>query len=153
MLTGAKRTYAAGTAWCSSATSSSTIAATSASGVAGQGPTHLVADRHGRMIATDTRGNQVLVFQPNPSGPPTQVGVVPQPGGPYGITYDAVRDRLWVASSGTNEVIGYDMTDPQPRPVARVATVQNPYTLGVDQVTGRLFVAGVTGGVIQVISP
>ncbi len=120
---------------------------------AGAGPTHLVADRHGRMIATDTRGNQVLVFQPNPSGPPTQVGVVPQPGGPYGITYDAVRDRLWVASSGTNEVIGYDMTDPQPRPVARVATVQNPYTLGVDQVTGRLFVAGVTGGVIQVISP
>lgn len=120
---------------------------------AGAGPTHLVADRHGRMIATDTRGNQVLVFQPNPSGPPTQVGAIPQPGGPYGITYDPVRDRVWVASSGTNEVIGYDMTAPQPKPVARVATVQNPYTLGVDQTTGRLLVAGVTGGVIQVISP
>jgi DNA-binding beta-propeller fold protein YncE len=120
---------------------------------AGAGPTHLVADRHGRMIATDTRGNQVLVFQPNPSGPPTQVGAVPQPGGPYGITYDPVRDRVWVASSGTNEVIGYDMTDPQPKPVARFPTVQNPYTLGVDQTTGRLFVAGVTGGVIQVLAP
>jgi DNA-binding beta-propeller fold protein YncE len=120
---------------------------------AGQGPTHLVADRHGRMIATDTRGNQVLVFAPNPTGPPTQVGAIPQPGGPYGITYDPVRDRVWVASSGTNEVIGYDMANPQPRPVARVATVQNPYTLGVDPTTGRLFVAGVSGGVLQVISP
>jgi DNA-binding beta-propeller fold protein YncE len=120
---------------------------------AGQGPTHLVADRHGRMIATDTRGNQVLVFAPSPTGPPTQVGAIPQPGGPYGITYDPVRDRVWVASSGTNEVIGYDMTNPQPRPVARVATVQNPYTLGVDPATGRLFVAGVSGGVIQVIAP
>ncbi len=120
---------------------------------AGAGPTHLVADRHGRMIATDTRGNQILVFQPNPSGPPTQVGAIPQPGGPYGITYDPVRDRVWVASSGTNEVIGYDMTTPQPRPVARVATVQNPYTLGVDPTSGKLFVAGVSGGVIQVIQP
>jgi hypothetical protein len=37
--------------------------------------------------------------------------------------------------------------------VARVATVQNPYTLGVDPTTGTLFVAGVSGGVIQVIQP
>jgi DNA-binding beta-propeller fold protein YncE len=119
----------------------------------GAGPTHLVADRHGRMIATDTRGNQVLVFQPNPSGPPVQVGAVPQPGGPYGITYDPNRDRLWVASSGTNEVIGYDMTTPQPREVARIATVQNPYTVGVDPTTGRLFVAGVSTGVVQIVDP
>ncbi|MDL5154562.1 YncE family protein [Actinomycetospora termitidis] len=117
----------------------------------GAGPTHLVADRHGRMIATDTRGNQVIVFQPNPDGPPTQVGAVPQPGGPYGITYDPVRDRVWVASSGTNEVIGYDMTDPQPREVSRIATVQNPYTVGVDPQTGRLFVAGVSTGVVQIV--
>jgi DNA-binding beta-propeller fold protein YncE len=119
----------------------------------GAGPTHLVADRHGRMIATDTRGDQVIVFQPNASGPPTQVGVVPQPGGPYGITYDPTRDRVWVASSGTNEVIGYDMTNPQPREVARIATVQNPYTVGVDPQTGRLYVAGVSTGVVQIVDP
>ncbi|GLZ52838.1 YncE family protein [Actinomycetospora sp. NBRC 106378] len=117
----------------------------------GAGPTHLVADRHGRMIATDTRGNQVLVFQPNASGPPTQVGAVPQPGGPYGITYDPVRDRVYVASSGTNEVIGYDMTNPQPREVARVATAQGPYTLGVDPTSGRLYIASVNTGVIQIV--
>lgn len=117
----------------------------------GAGPTHLVADRHGRMIATDTRGNQVLVFTATPQ--PREVARVAQPGGPYGITYDPVRDRLWVASSGTNEVVGYDMTQPQPREVLRLPTVQNPYTVGVDPQTGRLFVAGVSTGVIQILDP
>ena len=67
---------------------------------------------------------------------------MPQPGAPYGIAYDATRDRLWVASSATNEVVGYDMASNTPREVARVATVQNPYTLGVDATTGKLFIAG-----------
>jgi DNA-binding beta-propeller fold protein YncE len=118
---------------------------------AGVGPTHLVADRRGRMIATDTRGDAVRVFLPRPA--PRQVGLVPQPGGPYGITYDPTRDRLWVASSGTNEVVGYDMAAEQPREVQRIPTVQNPYTVGVDATTGRLFVAGVTGGVVQIVEP
>lgn len=116
---------------------------------AGDGPTHLVADKHGRMIAADTRGDAVRVFDTSPR----QLAEIAQPGGPYGITYDPTRDLLWVASSGTNEVVGYDMTDPMPREVKRVATVQNPYTVGVDATTGRLFVAGVTAGVVQIIDP
>lgn len=118
---------------------------------AGKGPTHLVADRHGRMIAADTRGDAIRVFEPLPT--PHQVGVATQPGGPYGMAYDPTRDRLWVTSSGTNEVVGYDMTDPTPREVQRIPTVQNPYTLGVDATTGRLFIAGVTGGVLQIVDP
>lgn len=116
---------------------------------AGEGPTHLVADKHGRYIAADTRGDAVRVFDTDPK----QVAEVAQPGGPYGIAYDPNRDRLWVASSGTNEVVGYDMTDPTPREVARIPTVQNPYTLGVDAQTGRLFIAGVTAGVVQIVEP
>lgn len=116
---------------------------------AGDGPTHLVADKHGRMIATDTRGDAVRVFDTEPR----QLAEIAQPGGPYGIAYDPTRDRLWVASSGTNEVVGYDMTDPTPREVQRVPTVQNPYTLGVDATTGRLFIAGVTDGVVQIVDP
>ena len=118
---------------------------------AGDGPTHLVADKHGRMIAADTRGNAVRVFAPLPT--PHQVGEIAQPGGPYGIAYDRTRDLLWVASSGTNEVVGYDMSEPTPRQVKRIPTVQNPYTLGVDATTGRLFIAGVTGGVVQIVDP
>ncbi|WP_428338584.1 YncE family protein [Mycobacterium sp.] len=116
---------------------------------AGAGPTHLVADRHGRMIAADTRGNAVRVFTLAPT--PRQVGSVLQPGGPYGMAYDATRDRLWVASSGTNEVLGYDMSTPNPSEVKRFSTVQNPYSLGIDSTTGRLFVAGVTSGVVQIL--
>jgi DNA-binding beta-propeller fold protein YncE len=116
---------------------------------AGAGPTHLVADRHGRMIAADTRGDAVRVFDPLPT--PRQVAITRQPGGPYGIAYDPARDRVWVASSGTNEVIGYDMTAPTPREVQRIPTVQSPYSLSVDATTGRLFIAGVTGGVVQIV--
>ncbi len=118
---------------------------------AGDGPTHLVADRHGRLIAADTRGDKVRVFEPLPT--PHQVGEVAQPGGPYGIAYDPIRDVLWVASSGTNEVVGYDMSQPTPREVQRIPTVQNPYTLGVDANTGRLFIAGVTDGVVHIVDP
>ncbi|MDT5147665.1 MAG: hypothetical protein QOC58_2310 [Mycobacterium sp.] len=121
------------------------------SGPAGAGPTHLVADRRGRLIAVDTRGDAVRVFDPLPA--PREVARVAQPGGPYGVAYDPARDRLWVASSGTNEVVGYDMTQPTPREVRRIPTVQNPYTVGVDSATGRLFVAGVTAGVLQVVDP
>lgn len=116
---------------------------------AGRGPTHLVADRHGRYIATDTRGDAIRVFDTEPR----QIADIAQPGGPYGIAYDEARDRLWVASSGTNEVVGYDMAEPTPREVDRIATVQNPYTLGVDADTGRLFIAGVTAGVVQIVEP
>lgn len=116
---------------------------------AGAGPTHLVADRQGRMIATDTRGDMVRVFAPLPT--PHEVASVAQPGGPYGIAYDWSRDVLWVASSGNNEVIGYDMSGANPRQVQRFPTVQNPYTIAVDSGTGRLYVAGVSAGVLQVI--
>jgi DNA-binding beta-propeller fold protein YncE len=116
---------------------------------AGEGPTHLVADRHGRMIATDTRGDAIRVFSVLPA--PREVSRVAQRGGPYGIAYDAARDRLWVASSGTNELIGYDMGQPTPALLQRFATVQNPYTVGVDTKSGRVYVAGVSAGVVEVI--
>lgn len=118
---------------------------------AGDGPTHLVADKHGRLIAADTRGDAVRIFEPLPS--PKEVAHVAQPGGPYGITYDATRDRLWVASSGTNEVVGYDMAGSEPVEIQRISTVQNPYTVGVDQQTGRLFIAGQATGVLQIVDP
>jgi DNA-binding beta-propeller fold protein YncE len=82
-----------------------------------------------------------------------EVGSVAQAGGPYGIAYDPVRDRLWVTSTGTNEVVGYDTTDATPREVQRLPTVQSPNTLGVDARTGRLFIAGVSGGVVQILEP
>ncbi len=116
---------------------------------AGAGPTHLVADRHGRLIAADTRGDVIRVFEPRPT--PREVASTSQAGGPYGLAYDPQRDRLWVASSGTNQVVGYDMTQPTPREVAQIPTVQNPYSVSVDPATGRLFIAGVSAGQLQIV--
>jgi hypothetical protein len=48
-------------------------------------------------------------------------------------------------------VVGYDMSQPTPRQVKRLPTVQNPYTLGVDATTGKLFIASQSGGVVQVV--
>jgi DNA-binding beta-propeller fold protein YncE len=118
---------------------------------AGTGPTHVVGDRHGRLIVADTRGDTIRVLSPQPT--PRELASVEQRGGPYGIAYDATRDRLWVTSTGTNEVVGYDMADATPRELQRLPTVQNPNTLGVDAITGRLFIAGVPGGVMQVVDP
>ena len=118
---------------------------------AGAGPTHLVTDKHGRMIATDTRGGQVLVF--DPSGTPRQVGRVAVPGEPYGITYDPQHDRLWVTVTAANQVVGFDMTDPTPREIARIPTVRQPNTVAVDPATGRLFVTGTADGVVQIVDP
>jgi DNA-binding beta-propeller fold protein YncE len=118
---------------------------------AGKGPTHLVADKHGRMIAADTRGDAIRVFEPTPT--PHEVGMVPQRGGPYGLAYDHTRDRLWVTSSGTNEVVGYDMSGPIPQERQRLSTVQNPYSVGVDDRTGRLFIASASGGKLQIVDP
>ena len=116
---------------------------------AGTGPTHLVADKHGRMIATDTRGGQLLVF--DPSGTPRQIGQIAVPGEPYGITYDPARDRVWVTVTGANQLVGFDMTDPTPREIARIPTVRQPNTVAVDPQTGRLFVTGTVDGTVQII--
>ena len=50
-----------------------------------------------------------------------------------------------------HEVVGYDMAQPNPVEIKRFATVQNPYSLGLDSTSGRLYVAGVTGGVLQIL--
>jgi hypothetical protein len=43
------------------------------------------------------------------------------------------------------------MATPNPVEIQRFPTVQNPYSLGVDSKSGRLYVAGVTGGVLQIL--
>lgn len=120
---------------------------------AGTGPTHVIADKHGRMIVADTRGGELLVYLP-PSGPhqiASQVARVELSGVPYGITYDPTRDRFWVTLTATNQLVGYDMSQPTPREIARIPTVRQPDTVTVDPGTGRLFVTGTTDGVVQII--
>lgn len=116
---------------------------------AGDGPTHVVTDRHGRFVVTDTRGGALLLYVAAPH--PQQVGRVALAGAPYGIAYDPVRDRLWVTVTGADQVVGFDMSGQEPREVARLPTVRQANTVAVDPTTGRLFVTGTADGVVQVI--
>ncbi|MDT7579909.1 MAG: hypothetical protein QOK35_1173 [Pseudonocardiales bacterium] len=115
---------------------------------AGDGPTHVVADEHGRFVVTDTRGGSLLVYAQQ-----AQVARVVLPGEPYGITYDPVRDRLWVTVTAANQVVGFDMAGAEPREVARLPTVRQANTVAVDPTTGRLFVTGTADGIVQIIDP
>jgi DNA-binding beta-propeller fold protein YncE len=118
---------------------------------AGNGPTHVVADRHGRMIVADTRGDALLVYRPPPRA--AQLTRTELSGTPYGIAYDPVRDRLWVTATAANQVVAYDMSQPTPREIERLPTAAQPYTVAVDPTTGRLFVTATGQGAVEIIDP
>jgi DNA-binding beta-propeller fold protein YncE len=118
---------------------------------AGAGPTHLVADRRGHLAVIDTRGGAVLLFEVSPQL--RQIGRAPLPGTPYGVTYDSVRDRLWVTLTARNEVIGLNLDADSPVLATPLPTVRQPNTVAVDSSTGRLFITGTEDGVLQIIEP
>ncbi|HEY0807296.1 MAG TPA: YncE family protein [Pseudonocardiaceae bacterium] len=118
---------------------------------AGAGPTHGVADSRGHLAVIDTRGNAVLFYQLTPTI--QQIGRLALPGTPYGVTYDRVRDRLWVTLTARNELAGIDLAGSTPQVVARIPTVRQPNTVAVDDSTGRLFVTGTDAGVLELIDP
>ncbi|MGH4018392.1 MAG: YncE family protein [Pseudonocardiaceae bacterium] len=118
---------------------------------AGDGPTHVVADRRGRLLVSDTRGGAILVYSLEPE--PRMVDRLPLPGNPYGISYDSARDRLWVTVTATNEVVGIGLDAGAPRIVTRLPTIRQPNTVAVDSTTGRIFVASPTEGALELIDP
>lgn len=118
---------------------------------AGEGPTHVVADRRGRLLVVDTRGDRLLTFSTAPSL--RQIAATPLPGTPYGIAYDPKRDRIWVTLTARNQVVGLDLAGPRPREITRLPTVRQPNTVAIDPDTGRVFVASRTDGTLQLIDP
>ncbi len=118
---------------------------------AGAGPTHVVADKRGHLAVIDTRGGAVLLYELSPTL--RQIGRVELPGTPYGVAYDAVRDRLWVTLTALNEVIGLNLNASAPVLATPLPTVRQPNTVAVDSATGRLFVTGTDQGVLEIIEP
>jgi DNA-binding beta-propeller fold protein YncE len=118
---------------------------------AGAGPTHVVADKRGHLAVIDTRGGAVLLYELSPKL--RQIGRVELPGTPYGVAYDAVRDRLWVTLTALNEVIGLNLNASTPVLATPLPTVRQPNTIAVDSATGRLFVTGTDEGVLEIIEP
>lgn len=113
----------------------------------GDGLTHAVTDLRGDIVVVDTRGDAVWVLRPDLSVRLRKA----LPGTPYGVAYDATRDRLWVTLTGRNEVVG--LQGPDLREDRRMPTVRQPNTVGVDPTDGTVVVASRTDGTVQLLHP
>jgi DNA-binding beta-propeller fold protein YncE len=115
---------------------------------AGQGATNAVTDRFGRVLVADTRGGALLAFSLDPLLLRQRY---PVPGGPFGLAYDPARDVVWVTLTGSNEVVGYHVAGEEPQERFRFPTVEQPNSVTVDPVSGRVIIASAAGGGIQVV--
>ncbi|TSE01734.1 hypothetical protein FOS14_03895 [Skermania sp. ID1734] len=116
---------------------------------AGDGATNLATDHYGRILVTDTAGNELLVYT---AGPLILRQRFPVPGAPYAVTYDDHHNLVWLTLSASNEVVGYDLASGMPREVARYPTVQQPNSVAVDPGNGDVLVGSATGGGLQRIA-
>lgn len=113
---------------------------------AGQGATTLAADPLGRVLVTDTRGGELLVFG---SDPLMMRQRYPVPDAPYGLV--GTRTLAWVSLTAANAVVGYDLATGIPVEKMRYPTVRQPDVLAFDDATDTLFVVSATGDGVQVI--
>lgn len=115
---------------------------------AGHGATNAVGDRFGRVLVTDTRDGELLVFSAEPL---IMRQRFPVPGAPYAIAYDPVRDLAWVTLTERNEVVGFHIAGGEPVERFRLATVRQPNTVAVDPRSGAVIVGSGTGDGVQVV--
>ncbi|ORW07866.1 hypothetical protein AWC14_24335 [Mycobacterium kyorinense] len=113
---------------------------------AGQGATTMAADPLGRVLVTDTRGGQLLVYGVDPL---ILRQAYPVKQSPYGVA--GSRGLAWVSQTAANLVIGYDLSTGIPVEKVRYPTVRQPNTLAFDDTSGTLYVVSGSGAGVQVI--
>lgn len=107
----------------------------------GVGPTHAVTGSGGLYWVVDTDGGAVLGFRVGSHGP-KQVARIPVGSKPYGVAYDDHRSTLWITLTGTNQLVGLHLKGTSVASRDTFDTVQQPNTVAVDDVTGKLVVTG-----------
>ena len=113
---------------------------------AGLGAAGIAAEPAGRVLVTDTRGGQLLVFGVDPL---IERQAYPVPDSPYGLAGSTTL--TWVSQTATNTVIGYDLSTGIPVEKVRYPTVQQPDTVAFDATSGTLYVVSGSGAGVQVI--
>lgn len=113
---------------------------------AGEGATTLAADPQGRALVADTRGGQLLVYGVDPL---ILRQAFPVRQAPYGLA--GSRNLTWVSQTGSNTVIGYDLSTGIPVEKVRYPTVQQPNSLAYDDASDTLYVVSGSGAGVQVI--
>lgn len=113
---------------------------------AGIGATSIAADDTGRVLVTDTRGGQLLVFTVDPL---IERQAYPVPDSPYGVT--GSRTLVWVSQTATNTIVGYDLATGIPVEKVRYPAVQQPDILTYDETSGTLYAVSGAGAGVQVL--
>ncbi len=113
---------------------------------AGLGATTITADPAGRVLVTDTRGGQLLVFGVDPL---IERQAYPVGGSPFGVAGSPTL--VWVSQTATNTVVGYDLSTGIPVEKVRYPTVQQPDALAYDTPSDTLYVVSGSGAGVQVI--
>ncbi|WP_067537472.1 YncE family protein [Nocardia crassostreae] len=113
---------------------------------AGDGATNMIGDHFGRRIVTDTAGHELLVYTADPLVLHQRF---PVGSSPYALAYDQRSETVWVTLTGSNEVVGYDLSTGIPVEVGRFQTVRQPNTVTIDERTGDMFVGSATGDGLQ----
>lgn len=113
---------------------------------AGEGATNLTTDGFGRIVVTDTTGGELLSFTTDPLMMHQRF---PVPNSPFGVAVDEKTGLVWVTVTGTNEVVGFDLSTGIPVEKHRYPTVRQPNSVAVDSDTGVVFVASATGDGVQ----
>ena len=110
------------------------------------GATRIASDPAGRILVTDTRGGQLLVFGVEPL---IERQAFPVPDAPFGLTGSA--ELTWVSQSASNTVVGYDLSTGIPVEKVRYPTVRQPDSLAFDDASDTLYVVSGSGAGVQVI--
>lgn len=113
---------------------------------AGLGATSITADPAGRVLVTDTRGGQLLVFGVDPL---IERQAYPVGDSPFGVVGSPTW--VWVSQTAVNTVVGYDLASGIPVEKVRYPTVRQPDALAFDDTSGTLYVVSGAGAGVQVI--
>jgi hypothetical protein len=106
----------------------------------------MIGDHFGRRLVTDTDGAELLVYTADPLVLHQRF---PVGSSPYALAYDQRSETVWVTLTGSNEVVGYELSTGIPVEVGRYPTVRQPNSATVDARTGDLFVGSATGDGLQ----
>ena len=107
--------------------------------------THAVALSGDLAAFADTDGGAVLVERVGPQL--AAVAKVDAPGRPYGLAFDAARQRIYVTLTASNQLRVIDISHPsRPRIVGDAPTVRQPNSVAVDPRSGSVLVTGSAPG-------
>ena len=102
-------------------------------------------------MVADTTGDSLLVY--DTSGRGTLLHTLPAPSRPYGLAYDSTRRQLWVTLTGANRIARYDAGPDGLRESGTWPTVQDAYSVAIDEPSGTVVIVGEKQAQLQFLTP